>query len=294
MMSCVRLVGFGDPARQLARVLRGVAEEGEDRQRVVRMLLFHHREIDGLAVEARRRAGLQAALRQVQFLEARRQRHRRRIAHASTGVVLQPDVNLAVEEGACGQHHGRGQKADAELRHGTGDALAFNDQIVAGFGKDGQIGLIFQSTADRLLVQHAVGLGAGGAYRRAFRGIQDAELDAGFVGGRRHRTTQRIDLAYQMALADAADRRIAAHRPERVEVVRQQQRVRTRPRRGKRSFGAGVAAADDDDIETGGIEHGNWQCCGAVGDRGFYVRWLKNNRFSPLAARCLRNGGARR
>jgi hypothetical protein len=64
------LVGFGDPARQLLRVLGGVAEEGKDRQRIVRVLLFHHREVDGLAVEARRRAGLQAALRQLQFLEA--------------------------------------------------------------------------------------------------------------------------------------------------------------------------------------------------------------------------------
>ena len=133
--------------------------------------------------------------------------------------------------------------------------VTFDDQVVAGFGKNGQIGLIFQSAADGLLVQHAVGLGAGGADGRAFRGIQDAELDTGFVGGRCHRPAQRIDLADQMALADAANRRIAAHRPERVEVVGQQQRVRTRPRRGKRSLGAGVTAADDDDIETGGIEH---------------------------------------
>jgi hypothetical protein len=66
---------------------------------------------------------------------------------------------------------------------------------------------------------------------------------------------QRIDLADQMALADAADRRVATHRPQRVEVVGQQQCVRTGPCRGQRSFGAGVTAADDNDIETGGIEH---------------------------------------
>ena len=117
------------------------------------------------------------------------------------------------------------------------------------------IGLIFESTADGLLVKHAVGLGARRSHGRPFRGIEDAELDAGLIGGRRHRTAQRIDIAHQMALADTADRRVAAHRPECVEVVRQQQRVRTRPRRGKRSFGAGVTAADDDDIETGGVKH---------------------------------------
>ena len=210
-----------------------------------------------VAVQARRRAGFQAALRQVQFLEPRRQGHRRRIAHAPAGVVLQPDVNLAVEEGACGQHHGRGQKADAELRHRAAHLVALDDQVVASFGENGQIGLIFESTANGLLVQHAIGLGARGAHRRALRGIQDAELDAGFVGRSRHRPTQRINLAHQMPLADAADRRIATHRSQRVEVVRQQQRIGARPRCGKRGLGAGMAAADNDDIETGGVEHGN-------------------------------------
>ncbi len=150
-----------------------------------------------------------------------------------------------------------GQEADAELGHCAADLVAFDDQVVAGLREDGQIGLIFQSRTDGLLVQHAVGLGAGGAHRRTLRGIEDAELDAGLVGGRCHGAAQRIHLAYQMALADAADRRVAAHRPEGVEVVGQQQRVRPCPRCGERGLGAGVAAADDDDIETGGIEHRN-------------------------------------
>jgi len=105
-------------------------------------------------------------------------------------------VDLAVEEGARGQHHGLGQKADAELRHRAADLVTLDDQVVAGLGKNRQIGLVFQSTADRLFVQHAVGLRAGGAHRRAFRGVEDAELDAGFVGGGGHRAAQRIDLAH--------------------------------------------------------------------------------------------------
>ncbi len=164
-------------------------------------------------------------------------------------------MDFAVEESAGGQHHGLSHETDAQLRDRTADLVAFDDQVVAGFSEDGQIGLVFQAPTDGLFVQHAVGLGAGGAYGRALRGIEDAELDAGFVGGGGHGATQRIDLADQMALADAADRRVAAHRPERVEIVRQQQRARTRPCRGQRSFGAGMTAADDDDIETGGIEH---------------------------------------
>jgi hypothetical protein len=88
-----------------------------------------------------------------------------------------------------------------------------------------------------------------------FEALRDAELDAGLVGRCRHRSTQRINLTHQMALANAADRWIATHRPQRVEIVCQQQRIRTRPRRGERSFGAGMAAADNNDIETGREKH---------------------------------------
>ena len=80
---------------------------------------------------ARRRAGLQAALRQLQLLQARRQRLRRRIAGAAAGVVLEPDMDPAVEEGARGQHHASRREADADLRDGAGDAVAFDDQVVA-------------------------------------------------------------------------------------------------------------------------------------------------------------------
>ena len=64
----------------------------------------------------------------------------------------------------------------------------------------------------------------------------------------RHRAAQRVDLLDQMALADAADRGIAGHLAERLDVVGQQQRARAHARGGQRGLGAGVAAADDDDV----------------------------------------------
>jgi hypothetical protein len=58
-----------------------------------------------------------------------------------------------------------------------------------------------------------------------------------------------IDLLDEVALADAADRGVAAHLPQRLDVVREQQRGTAHARRGERGLGAGVAAADDDDVE---------------------------------------------
>src|SRR5258708_18380686 len=52
-----------------------------------------------------------------------------------------------------------------------------------------------------------------------------------------------------MALADAADRRIAAHLPQRLDVVREQQRLLAHTRGSERGLGACVTTADHDDVE---------------------------------------------
>ena len=60
---------------------------------------------------------------------------------------------------------------------------------------------------------------------------------------------ERIDLLDQVALANAADRRIAAHLPERLDAVREQKCAPAHTRRGERRLGAGMTAADDDHVE---------------------------------------------
>jgi hypothetical protein len=60
---------------------------------------------------------------------------------------------------------------------------------------------------------------------------------------------QSVNLAHEVALAETADGRIAAHRPDRVEIKAHQRRSRAHPGRRAGSFHPGVTAADDDDIE---------------------------------------------
>ena len=112
-----------------------------------------------------------------------------------------------------------------------------------------QVRLPLEQPADGPLVQLAVRLRAGGAHRGSLAGIERAELDARLVGGQRHGAAERIDLLDQVAFADAPDRRIAAHLPQRLDVVREQERAPAHARGGERSLGAGVAAADHDHIE---------------------------------------------
>ena len=128
-------------------------------------------------------------------------------------------------------------------------------QVVARALEQREIRLVLEAAPNRRLVEQAIGLRPGRPHRRALGAVQDPELDAGLVGRRRHRAAQGIDLLDQMPLADAADRRVAAHLPERLDRMRQQQRRRAHARGSERRLGAGMAAADDDDVEVFGIGH---------------------------------------
>ena len=64
-----------------------------------------------------------------------------------------------------------------------------------------------------------------------------------------HQAVQRIDLADQMALAEAADRGIAGHRADGRKAMGHQRRPGAHARRRARGLAAGVAAADDDNVE---------------------------------------------
>jgi hypothetical protein len=52
-----------------------------------------------------------------------------------------------------------------------------------------------------------------------------------------------------VALADAADGRVATHLPERFDVVREHQRRAAHPRGSQRRFRAGMASTNYDDVK---------------------------------------------
>ena len=76
--------------------------------------------------------------------------------------------------------------------------------------------------------------------------VQDAEVDAGAIDRARHRAAERVDLLRRDAPCRCRRSRVAAHLPQRLEVLRQEQRAHAHAGRGERGLGAGVAAADDD------------------------------------------------
>ncbi len=164
-------------------------------------------------------------------------------------------MDAAREEGADGEHHRPGVEAQAGLGDDAGDPVALHDQVVHALLEELQVGLGVQQRAHGPLVELPVGLGAGGPDGRALAGVEGAEVDAGPVGRRGHEAAQRVDLLRQVALADAADGRVAAHLADGFQVLGEQQRAGAQARRGRGGLGAGVAAADHDHVPGVGAAH---------------------------------------
>ena len=107
----------------------------------------------------------------------------------------------------------------------------------------------------RLAIELAVGLGPGTLHRGPLAPVQDPELDAGGIGHPPHQAVERVDLADEVALAEAANGRIAGHLADGGDAVGDERGLRAHARGRGRSLAAGMAAADDDDVEHA-VENG--------------------------------------
>ena len=74
-------------------------------------------------------------------------------------------------------------------------------------------------------------------------------MDSGLVGDVPHQATQGIDFADELALADAADCRVARHLADLSQIAADQRRGYTHARGRGCSLDTGVPAADDNDLE---------------------------------------------
>ena len=154
--------------------------------------------------------------------ESPRETDRRGVAGAAARVIDLAHVDLAVEERADREDHGLGGDPHAGLRDDAPHARAVEQQAVDVLLQQREIGLGIEQLADGALVERAIGLRARRAHGRPFAAVQGAEMDAGAIDGARHGAAERVDFLGQVALADAADGRVAAHLAQRLDVLGQQ------------------------------------------------------------------------
>ncbi len=108
--------------------------------------------------------------------------------------------------------------------------------------------LSVEQLGDRGAVKLAVGLHPRPPHGRALAAVEHPAMDRGAIGGARHQPVEHVELAHQMALADAADRRIARHLTYVFRAEREQANARAAASRGSRSLAAGMAGADHQNV----------------------------------------------
>ncbi|MGY4432148.1 hypothetical protein ACVWWO_004625 [Bradyrhizobium sp. F1.13.1] len=139
-------------------------------------------------------------------------------------------MDQTAEEGAGGDDDSPCPKF-AAIRQAQADHPSLDhDQLVRLAFDDGKTLGLPDRRLHRGGIELPVGLGARTTHRRALTSIEDAKMDAAGIADPAHQTIERVDLANQMALAEAANGGIAGHRADAGETVRHQSGRRAHPR----------------------------------------------------------------
>ena len=182
---------------------------------------MHAGEVNGVAGDPRRSAGLEPVHGERQGAQAGSEGVRGRITGTAAGVALEADMDASTKKRSCRQHdRGRGER-EAHRREDALDTALSDIDVDDRLLEYGEILLRLQHPANRVAVEGAVRLGAGRPHRRPLARIERTELDSGSVRRQRHRAAHRIDLSHQVALADAAYRGIAGHLPKGLDALGQ-------------------------------------------------------------------------
>ncbi len=153
-------------------------------------------------------------------------------------------MDQATQERSGGHHHGtRADRTSVGGRYAS-DSIFLYDQIGGFTGDYSETNDRGEFSLHRLPVQLPVRLGARPANSRSFTTIEQPELYPGPIGNTPHKAVERIDFTNQMALADAADGRIARHFTDFRRILGDQRYTSAKPRRCRCGLAAGMSATD--------------------------------------------------
>ena len=241
----------GQPARQLLDV-EPLGAERERPRRVVAGLEFERAEVDRPPVEPRRGAGLVATQPEAEAPHRFGDTARRPFAEATATLFPCAREQHATEERPRRQNDARRVN---DLAVGEFDAAGTRQDRDCLAGHDLEVRLGRDPPGHLAVVERPITLRAWRPNRRALPCVQRAELDPGRVGAQPHLAAERVDLANELPLRDATDRRIARHAADRGRIEHDAGRTRADPRRGQRGLGAGVTTTDHDHVEVAGLAH---------------------------------------
>ena len=164
------------------------------------------------------------------------------------GYRVLSDVDQTAEKCPGRDDHGPTGVKDAGLIDHAADPPAIDDQLLHQALTQVEVFLLLHDGLHCKAVELLVALEARGLDRRPFRGVEEAKVDSGPVGDTAHLTAKGVDLLDELALGEAADRGIAGHERERIEVDVEQKGLAAHPGRREGRLAARMTPSDDDDI----------------------------------------------
>ena len=157
-------------------------------------------------------------------------------------------MKTTVQKCPCRENQGSALKFGAILKDDLGylpiDDLEVDDLPLA----EKESRLAVQKPAGFNAVTGAVALGTDRLNGGTFSGIEHFELDSGPVGQFPHGSAHGIDLPDDMSFSDPADRGIAGHLSDQIEMHRDKKGVLPHPGCCIGGFDSGVTSSDDEDI----------------------------------------------
>ena len=134
-------------------------------------------------------------------------------------------------------------------------APGLDEEVGDGFFEDGEVGDACEAVAHGADVGLAVALGAGASDGGPFAAVEEAVLDGGRIGDLGHQAAEGVDFADDLALGEAADGGVAGHLGDAFGGDGEQRGPCAEASGGGGGLAAGVAGADDEDVERG-FRHG--------------------------------------
>ena len=243
------LGGIADVALDL-RPIDLPGEEREWRRLGIAGLRLELAPVDGAAIEARRRSGLETGPVEAERAQLIAQQLRGRFPIPAAGVLHLADMRQAVQKSSGGDNHGAGLDGAAVAQLNARDAAVPNGKR-RHFGLlDPKVGLLLENFAHADAVHLLIHLRARRPDGGAAAGVEKAELDADGVGELAHDAAEGVDLAHQVPLGDASDGGVARHLRDQVEVHGDHGGAETHARASAGGFAPGVTGADDHDVVT--------------------------------------------
>ena len=222
-----------------------IRERKTPRHRIA-FLRDHPGKVQRTGVNPRRRPGLHAPCLETERHQRTGQALGRRLRNTAAPEVFFSDMDHPSQERPVGQHHSIAPRFYAERSPHALHRTVPHQNLCNGIGKQVQSVGMLQLHAPLLRKAILVALRTRTPHRRPFGTVEHLELDHRPVGYDARIPAERIHFAHDLSFGNTAHRGIARHLRHGLQVLRDEQRPPSHPRRYPRRLAAGMAATHYD------------------------------------------------